>query len=127
MHTAMSRWSLFLLAATVLLGVPLGTVQAQGTTASITGTVIDAANEEPLPGVNVLAVHEPTDTRYGTATNPNGRFTIRGMRVGGPYTVRASFVGYQTVEREGIQLQLDQTREIEFTLQQQTAEMEEVE
>ena len=127
MHTAMSRWSLFLLAATVLLGVPLGTVQAQGTTASITGTVIDAANEEPLPGVNVLAVHEPTGTRYGTATNPNGRFTIRGMRVGGPYTVRASFVGYQTVEREGIQLQLDQTREIDFEIQQQTAEMEEVE
>ena len=126
MHTAMSRWSLFLLAATILLGVPLGTVQAQGTTASITGTVIDAANEEPLPGVNVLAVHEPTGTRYGTATNPNGRFTIRGMRVGGPYTVRASFVGYQTVEREGIQLQLDQTREIDFEIQQQTAEMEEV-
>ncbi len=123
----MSRWSLFLLAATVLLGVPLGTVQAQGTTASITGTVIDAENEEPLPGVNVVAVHEPTGTEYGTATNPRGRFTIRGMRVGGPYTITASFVGYQTTRREGIQLQLDETREIEFTLQQQTAEMEEVE
>ena len=123
----MTRWSLFVfLAATVLLGVPLGTVQAQGTTASITGTVIDAENEEPLPGVNVVAVHEPTGTEYGTATNPRGRFTIRGMRVGGPYTITASFVGYQTTRREDIQLQLDQTREIEFTLEQQTAEMEEV-
>jgi hypothetical protein len=49
------------------------------------------------------------------------------MRVGGPYTVTASFVGYQNTRREGIQLQLDATREIDFQLQPETAEMEEVE
>jgi hypothetical protein len=49
------------------------------------------------------------------------------MRVGGPYTVTASFVGYQTIRREGIQLQLDETRQLRFQLQPKTAEMDEVE
>ncbi len=124
----MTRWlPLALLAvALVVLGLPSGAVHAQGTTASITGTVVDE-NEDPLPGVNILAVHQPTGTRYGVATSNNGQFQIRGMRVGGPYTVRASFVGYQTTRREGIQLQLDETREINFQLEPKTAEMDEVE
>ena len=124
----MSRWASFvlLIATTVLLGLPDGAVQAQSTTASITGTVLDEG-EQPLPGVNVVAVHQPTGTRYGVATAPNGTFTIQGMRVGGPYTVSASFVGYQTVRRTGIQLQLNESQEINFQLQPKTTEMEEVE
>jgi hypothetical protein len=125
----MTRWAsplLFVAAIAVLLGLCAGTAQAQNTTASMTGTVVDE-NGDPLPGTNVLAVHQPTGTRYGVATGNNGQFTIQGMRVGGPYTVTASFVGYQETRRTGIQLQLDQTREINFQLQEQTAEMEEVE
>ena len=125
----MTRWAsplLFVAAIAVLLGLCASTAQAQNTTASMTGTVVDE-NGDPLPGTNVLAVHQPTGTRYGVATGGNGQFSIRGMRVGGPYTVTASFVGYQEIRRTGIQLQLDQTREINFQLQEQTAEMEEVE
>ncbi len=124
----MTRWTSLVLfiAATVLLGLPDGAVRAQSTTASITGTVIDEG-EQPLPGVNVVAVHQPTGTRYGVATAPNGTFTIQGVRVGGPYTVTASFVGYQTVRRTGVQLQLNETQEINFQLQPKTTEMDEVE
>jgi len=125
----MPRWtSVFsLFAAVVLLcALPDGAARAQSTTASITGTVVDEEGE-PLPGANIEAVHRPSGTRFGAATGGNGRYTIQGMRVGGPYTVTASFVGFQTVRRTGIQLQLDETREINFQLQTQTAEMEEVE
>ena len=124
----MKRWatSLLLLGASLLLlGMPTA-VQAQGTTASISGQVVDQ-DGEPLPGVNIVAVHQPTGTRYGAATRPNGRYTIVNMRTGGPYTVRASFVGYQTIEETGIRLELDQQREIDFEMRQRTAEMEEVE
>ena len=125
----MTRWASslpFVAAIAVLLGLPNGVVRGQTTTASMTGTVVDE-NEDPLPGANILAIHEPSGTRYGAATGPNGRYTIQGMRVGGAYTVTASFVGYQTIRRTDITLQLDETREIDFELQPQTAEMEEVE
>ena len=127
MHTVMSRWALLLLlSTTVYLGLSADTARAQATTASIQGTVVDET-DAPLPGVNVVAVHQPTGTRYGTATNPSGRFNIRGMRVGGPYTITVSFVGYQTLRREGLRLQLDETAELQFSLEPKTAEMEEVE
>jgi hypothetical protein len=127
MHTVMSRWALLLLlSTTVYLGLSVDTARAQATTASIQGTVVDET-DAPLPGVNVVAVHQPTGTRYGTATNPSGRFNIQGMRVGGPYTITASFVGYQTLRREGLRLQLDETAELQFSLTPRTAEMEEVE
>ena len=123
MTSTATRW---LLLAFVLLVLPVADSAGQGTTASITGTV-EAEEGEALPGVNVVAVHQPTGTQYGVATNANGRYTIQGMRVGGPYTVTASFVGYQSTRREGIQLQLDQTREVNFQLRQKTEEMDELE
>jgi hypothetical protein len=106
--------------------VPLSNALAQGTTASITGQVLDETGE-PLPGANIVATHQPTGTQYGTATNPNGRYTILNMRVGGPYTVMASFVGYQSVEETGIVLELDEKRTLDFTLRPRTEEMDAVE
>jgi len=122
MKSTATRW---LLLALVLCLLPVLESAGQGTTASMTGTVEDE-NGDPLPGVNVIALHQPTGTEYGVATNAQGRFRIRGMRVGGPYSVTVSFVGYQSKRREGIQLQLDETREVNFELQPKTQEMEEV-
>ncbi|MCR4417205.1 MAG: carboxypeptidase-like regulatory domain-containing protein [Ignavibacteria bacterium] len=78
----------------VFLLISSTTIFAQGiTTAGITGVVTDK-NGDPLPGANVTAVHVPSGTMYGTSTRANGRFNITGMRVGGPYTITASFIGY---------------------------------
>jgi hypothetical protein len=100
--------------------------RAQGTTASLEGTVVDQS-DVTLPGVNVLAVHEPTGTRYGATTNGDGRYRILNMRVGGPYTVEASFVGFQTRRETGLRLQLDSERTLDFQLSTQTQQLEEVE
>lgn len=125
----MTRWASLVLFVTaiMLLGLPRGTAWAQGTTASITGTVVEKANGKPLPGVNIIAIHKPSGTRYGTATGSDGSYTILGMRTGGPYTVQASFVGYQTVKETGIQLNLDEKQQISFQLERKTEKMEEVE
>ena len=110
-----------------LLGaLSAGAALAQGTSASVQGTVADEAGA-PLPGVNVVAVHQPTGTQYGAATNANGRYTILNMRVGGPYTIEASFVGYRTARESGFSLTLDQTRVVDFELAEATAELEGVE
>lgn len=75
------------------------------TTSSLTGTVTDANGGE-LPGATIVAVHTPSGTRYGTTSLVDGRYTIPNMRVGGPYTVDITFVGYQDQRSENIFLRL---------------------
>ncbi len=93
-----------------------GSVYSQGvTTASMQGTVTDDAGET-LPGANVVAIHEPSGTRYGAVTNMDGRFNLPNMRVGGPYTVRVTFVGFEDREFGEITLSLGQKYTLNTTL-----------
>lgn len=78
---------------------------AQVTTSAISGKVTDS-NGQALIGATVYAVHTPSGTDYGVASNLDGHYTIQGMRTGGPYTVTVSYVGYQTVETTDIILSL---------------------
>ena len=41
----------------------------------------------PVIGATVVAIHEPSGTLYGAVTNVDGRYTIQGMRTGGPYKI----------------------------------------
>lgn len=86
----MLRRILFLLSINLLI---VHYSQAQVTTSSISGTV--RSGTTPLVGATVTAVHEPSGTRYTTSSVKDGQFTIPGMRVGGPYTITISYVGYQ--------------------------------
>ena len=60
-------------------------IVAQVTTAGITGIVM--ANGEEAIGATVTAKHTPSGTIYRAVTNIEGRYTITGMRAGGPYEV----------------------------------------
>jgi len=80
-------------------------INAQVTTSSMTGEINDEANE-PLIGATVQATHKPSGTRYNAVTNLDGRFTIQGMRTGGPYEVKITYVGYQDEVLTDIYLQL---------------------
>ena len=88
---------------------------AQVTTSSLSGRAIDA-NGEPVIGVAVIATHTPSGTVYGVTTNEAGRYTINGMRSGGPYTVQFSCLGYQTVNYTDVTLQLAETFSLNATL-----------
>ena len=78
---------------------------AQVTTSSLGGRIVDNA-DVPVIGAAVVATHEPSGTVYGVTTNEDGRYTIPGMRSGGPYKVEMSCLGYQTVIVTGVNLQL---------------------
>lgn len=111
----------------VLLVLAPAAAMAQGTTsASLTGRVTDQAGD-PVPGANVVAVHQPSGTQYGAATREDGRYDLRGLRVGGPYTVTAQFIGYQRASRSGLQLTLGQAEVVDFALSEDTAQLGEVE
>ncbi|MBT9393972.1 TonB-dependent receptor [Hymenobacter sp. NST-14] len=88
---------------------------AQVTTSAMSGIVTDKTGEG-LPGATVIAVHTPTNTQYVAPTNSEGRFNIQGMRVGGPYTVRITFVGYKEAVRENIFLTLGQNQRLDINL-----------
>lgn len=99
---------------------------AQGVTgANINGTVVDSEGE-PLPGATVVATHVPSGTEYGTSARADGRFNLRNVRVGGPYTIRASFVGFRAAEETGINLELSQDYRINFELVDEALELGEI-
>ena len=103
------------------------TAVAQITTSSMAGVVtLDDANGEEVIGATIVAVHEPSGTRYTAVTNTSGRFTIQGMRTGGPYEVTVSYIGYQTKTLKGIILSLGETYNLNVWLSDNTQELTEV-
>lgn len=95
---------------------------AQTTTAAVNGTVVDQ-NGNALPGANIIAVHEPSGTQYGTTSRLDGKYNLVNLRVGGPYKVTVSFVGYSTQVEQGFNLELGQNLKINFTLPEQAVQL----
>jgi hypothetical protein len=100
--------------------VPVSRAYAQ-TTASITGNVADA-QQQPVPGATVTAIHGPSGTTYTATTNTDGRFLIPGMRVGGPYKVTVSLTGFQTQVQDNITLSLGVAQDVAFAIKIATLE-----
>ena len=117
----MRRKQLFLSFFFLMMGISL---MAQVTTSSLSGRVVDELNE-PLIGATVVAVHEPSGTRYGIITNDQGRYTIQGMRAGGPYRVEMSYIGYQPVIYNDITLQLGETFQLNAKMQESSVTLQE--
>jgi Carboxypeptidase regulatory-like domain len=108
------------LTAALLLSVA---AWSQVTTATLTGVVADEKGET-LIGAAVVATHEPSGTRFGVVTREDGLFTIPNMRVGGPYTVKVSFVGYKESEQKDVYLNLNQKTNLKFQLISATSQLE---
>ena len=98
---------------------------SQVTTSAISGRVIDS-HGEPVIGATVQAVHQPSGTFFGVITNIDGRYTITGMRSGGPYEVTISFIGLETVVVTGVYLALGETTNLSVTMRDGTGILDEV-
>lgn len=105
--------------------ISVSALLAQVTTSSMSGLVRDAQGEAII-GASIQAVHEPSGTRYGAVTNTNGRFTIQGMRNGGPYKVTISYVGYKDIVYRDITLQLGEVYDLDANLNEDVNELGEV-
>ena len=117
---------LIVLTVTFFCAIFLQQAYPQGvTTAAMSGVVVDKGNN-PLPAANVIAVHIPSGTQYGASTRSSGQFNIPNMKIGGPYTVTVSFVGYSKDERKDIFLNLGQQLRLDFTLAEEAVIGEEV-
>ena len=74
------------------------------------GVVVDTATNEPLVGAHILLKR----TSFGGATDLLGTYAVRSIPAG-HYTVRCSYVGYVTREKE-ITIADDATAELNFAL-----------
>lgn len=106
------------LGSIVLILVIQASAFAQGTTtSSMQGRIIDNAGEA-LIGANILLVHTPSGTVFGTASDVDGSYRIPNMRVGGPYTITVSYTGYAEFKAEGLFLRLGEVARRDFTMQE---------
>ena len=95
------------------------------TTSSLNGRVTDK-NGDPLFPANVVAVHVPTGTMYGAITQSDGFYRIANMRVGGPYKVTVTYVGYKDGVEEDVYLKLNQKGVVNMTLYEAADQLDEV-
>ena len=120
----MQKRLLFLVSVLLSLSI---TVMAQITTSSMAGKVtFDSQAGEEVIGATVVAVHAPSGTRYTAVTNAHGRFSIQGMRTGGPYEVSISYVGYQPKTIKGVVLQLGETYNLTIWISENATELGEI-
>lgn len=103
----------------------ISSVFSQITTSKIEGLVMDETGEG-LFGANVVVTHEPTGTISGAMTLESGRFFIPNLRVGGPYNVTFSFVGYKTVEYTDVYLNLGEAFDLKVQLVGESEQLSEI-
>jgi hypothetical protein len=80
----------------------------------------------PLAGAQVTAVLGPTGGQVRAVTDAEGVYQLAGMRPGGPYTVRASRLGYATAARSDVSLRLGQVLVLNFRLAVSATTLEEI-
>ncbi|PKL82889.1 MAG: TonB-dependent receptor [Ignavibacteriae bacterium HGW-Ignavibacteriae-3] len=109
----------------ILLICSIKTFSQGVTTASMNGIVKDV-NGEVLPSANILAEHVPSGTKYGAFTTADGRFSLPNLKIGGPYSVTVTYVGYKKETQENVYLNLGQNFRVEFALQPEAVSMKEI-
>jgi hypothetical protein len=109
----------------VLLTVASFFSYGQITTSTISG-VVKNSKGEVLTGASVHAVHTPTGTEYFASTNKSGVYVIPAVRVGGPYTLHASFVGFNKGEVKDVNAQLGLTTNVDFELMDGSISLNEI-
>ncbi|NOZ57939.1 MAG: TonB-dependent receptor [Calditrichaeota bacterium] len=113
------RW--FAAAVGILVfGILVGGAMA-GTRGKIAGTVKDARTGEPLPGVNIVIV----GTQMGASTDEQGRYFILNVPPG-TYSLQARYIGYRSVTKTGVRVEVDATTEVNFSLEPTVIEGEAV-
>ena len=109
----------------VTLTLMMGTVmQAQVTTSSMSGRVTDV--DGVVIGASVVATHGPTGTVYGVSTRTDGTYNLPNMRIGGPYTLVVSYIGYHTETFSNINLSLGEDFVLNISLKEDTQLLDEV-
>ena len=84
--------------------VALGTgLYAQTTQAGFSGKITDEHNKG-VHGASIEVRNESTGFTTKTSTNANGDFNFKELPLGGPYTIKVTYIGYGEQVRSGFNL-----------------------
>lgn len=106
----------------IIILLPIAIFGQVLTTASISGKVTSTANE-PLAGANIIAKHVSSGIMAGTVSRNDGRFDLPNLRVGGPYTITATYIGYRAESSSDVFLSLGENLNLGFRLAEEAIEM----
>jgi hypothetical protein len=114
----LAKWSALLLV--VVLLSPTDRAAAQGVTTGIMSGMVTDPQNQPVVGAQVIAIHLPSGTSYEAVTRADGRFSLPGMRVGGPYTVTVAYGGtgtaFEPETQENITVNLGVATDLQFSV-----------
>ena len=96
---------------------------SQATNASFAGLITDNKSE-PLPGATVQIRNESTGFLTGTQTQPDGKFYLKQLPLGGPYTITVSSVGFASTKKSGYSLHQGSTVTVNFELQEEATQLQ---
>lgn len=117
------RISLFACVTMLFAALPYPTAAAQGVTTSAISVTVRDTQGRPRPDVRVTAVHIPSGTTYQGRTRVDGRVTLPGLRVGGPYTVTASSIGFQSTQQANVYTTLGVASDLELSIRETAVEL----
>lgn len=109
-----NRMRLSTLALSVALAIAAIPAMAQNTTSAVGGRVT-GNDGKPVAGAAVTIVHKESGSTNSATTDAEGRYSARGLRVGGPYTITISKGGV-TETRENVYLTLAETATLDAKL-----------
>lgn len=110
-----SNWKrLSTLALSAALAIAAVPAMAQNTTSAVGGRVT-GSDGKPVAGATVTIVHKESGSTNNATTDADGRYSARGLRVGGPYTITISKGGV-TETRENVYLTLAETATLDAKL-----------
>lgn len=98
---------------------------AQVTSSAMSGSVKSNAGDL-LPGATVEVIHKPTGTKYFSSTDGNGGYAVQGIRPGGPYTVKVTYMGFKTTEITEINAPLGNNITVNVVLAEESNTLKEV-
>lgn len=99
---------------------------AQGVTTATLAGLVTATEGAPPPTAIVLALHVPSGTQYRAYVRPGGVYSIPNMRIGGPYRVTATSIGFQPKVEDDVFLGLGQTFRLDFQLVREAVRLAEL-
>ena len=105
---------MYLLAFICVLALLISPALYGQATGSFAGTVVDQSGAI-VPGASVTATSQATDLSRSAKTDSSGHYLIPLLPVG-TYTVRVDGSGFRAAELKNLILQVDQARELDFTL-----------
>ncbi len=99
-------------------------VTAQGVTTSALTGIVTSADGRPVANASVTAIHLPSGTQYKATVTSSGRYNLPNLRVGGPYRITATSIGYEPRSEGDVTLALGQASRIDFRLSRAAVTLE---